>query len=479
MKIWPVGKRIVMAVVVLLSLLVLVGGMAWSSLLKIQHFSDDRMRDDAIPGIVDMSNISTFSLRAYIRTLAAGNAADERGRNESLAAIDESAAKVNEAMTKYESSIHSDEDRANFEVLKTAETAYRAARSDYVALLKAGKQAEADAFLPAKLDPVWKPYRDQIAKMQTWNQDDATQATNDLSTVAHRGTASAVIITAIGLVVGILTGWVIIRSIKRSLLLIATTLNEASEQVASAAGQVSASSQALADGASRQAASLEETAASIEEISSMTQRNAGSAENVRSISTETSQATEASSAQMDAMVGAMNAIKQSSDNIAKIIKTIDEIAFQTNILALNAAVEAARAGEAGAGFAVVADEVRALAQRAANAAKETAEKIDDSIAKSTDGVAISGRVAEGLRQITEKTRQVDALVVEIAVASKEQSQGLGQVSTAVSEMDKVTQGNAGTAEETAAAAEELNAQSASLLESVGALLVLAGAKKKE
>ena len=168
----------------------------------------------------------------------------------------------------------------------------------------------------------------------------------------------------------------------------------------------------------------------------------------------------------------MDAIKTSSDDIAKIIKTIDEIAFQTNLLALNAAVEAARAGESGAGFAVVADEVRSLAQRAAAAAKETATKIEDSVQKSAHGVAISGKVAQSLQEIVGKARQVDELAGEVASASKEQTQGITQINTAVSQMDKVTQSNAANAEESAAAAEELNAQAESMKDAVNELLRL-------
>jgi len=175
---------------------------------------------------------------------------------------------------------------------------------------------------------------------------------------------------------------------------------------------------------------------------------------------------------MREMSEAMGAIKTSSDNIAKIIKTIDEIAFQTNILALNAAVEAARAGEAGMGFAVVADEVRNLAQRSAKAAKETAEKIEDSIRKSEHGVEISARVGDSLQEILAKARQVDDLVAEIAIASKEQSQGITQVNTAVAQMDKVTQSNAANAEETASASEQLNAQAAGLKEAITELNAL-------
>jgi len=178
------------------------------------------------------------------------------------------------------------------------------------------------------------------------------------------------------------------------------------------------------------------------------------------------------------MKSAMDAIKESSANIAKIVKTIDEIAFQTNILALNAAVEAARAGEAGAGFAVVAEEVRSLAQRSASAAKETAALIDESVVRSGRGVDISGQVAQSFAHILDKARQVDTLVGEIATASNEQHQGIGQVTTAVSQMDKVTQSNASGAEESAAASEELSAQAQVLHDTVRQLERLVGASRQ-
>ncbi len=275
---------------------------------------------------------------------------------------------------------------------------------------------------------------------------------------------------SVALVVGSLAlAYAFSRSLARPLAQIASSLDDASLQVTSAATQVSASSQTLADGSSEQAASLEETSSSIEELTSMTRRNADSAVTAKNLASETRAAAEKGNEDMAAMGQAMDAIKSSSSDIAKIIKTIDEIAFQTNILALNAAVEAARAGEAGAGFAVVAEEVRALAQRSATAAKETAVKIEDSIAKSEHGGAVSTKVAESLGAIVEKARRVDEIVGEIATASHEQTQGITQINSAVGQMDKVTQSNAANAEETAAAAEELNAQSASMKQTVADL----------
>jgi methyl-accepting chemotaxis protein len=233
-------------------------------------------------------------------------------------------------------------------------------------------------------------------------------------------------------------------------------------------------SRSLAAGANRQATSLEETSASLEEMAGVTRRNASNAQTAKDLGDQTRASAEAGASDMQGMTQAMDAIKGSSDNISKIIKTIDEIAFQTNILALNAAVEAARAGEAGMGFAVVADEVRNLAQRSAQAARETAEKIADSIRKSQQGVQFSGQIAGRLQEIVAKARQVDGLLGDIATASREQSEGVGQINAAVTQMDHITQSNAARAEENASTAAELNAQANALRDTLGELIALAG-----
>jgi methyl-accepting chemotaxis protein len=288
------------------------------------------------------------------------------------------------------------------------------------------------------------------------------------------GTASNVLIG--GLVVALLLGCAITvfltRSITQPIRHVAEQLSEGADQTVSAAGQVSSASQSLAEGASEQAASLEETSSSLEEISSMTKRNTANAEKVNELARQARAAADTGASDMQAMAAAMTDIKTSGDDIAKIIRTIDEIAFQTNILALNAAVEAARAGEAGMGFAVVADEVRNLAQRAAASAKETAAKIENSVSKTAHGVQLTERVAKSLQEIVGKARQVDELAAEVASASKEQTQGIEQVNLAVSQVDKVTQSNAAGAEESASAAEELNAQAESLKGAVADLLKL-------
>ena len=244
------------------------------------------------------------------------------------------------------------------------------------------------------------------------------------------------------------------------------SLESSAAQTATASGQLSSVSQALAAGCSEQGSSVVQTSAALEEMSTMIRSTADNASRAKDLANQARTAAETGSRTMVAMNEAMTAIEVSSAEVAKIVKNIDEIAFQTNILALNAAVEAARAGEAGAGFAVVADEVRSLAQRSAAAARETAAKIETAIANSRHGSASCSRVGESLGEIAEKVTAADSLVAEIATAAREQTHGIKQIGMAMTQMDGVTRGNAARAEESSSAATELNSQAHLMQESV-------------
>ena len=240
-------------------------------------------------------------------------------------------------------------------------------------------------------------------------------------------------------------------------------VSSAAEQVNSAANEINSGSQSLAQGASEQASSLEEVSSSLQEMSSMIKQNAANAKEARSLTEAARLSADKGVMSMQQLSEAVNRIKQSSDATAKIVKTIDEIAFQTNLLALNAAVEAARAGDAGKGFAVVAEEVRNLAMRSAEAAKNTAELIEQSVKNAEGGVAINTEVLTNLEEINKQVNQVTEVMAEIAAASDQQAQGVEQINAAIGQMNQVTQQTAANSEESAAAAEQLSGQSEELL----------------
>jgi len=475
MKNWTIARRIIVGGATIIILLIVVAVTAIVSLRQIAKEAIS-IKDDSMPGLSESGAMNTLLAEGFIRVILAGQAPNAEERENFLKQLDTLVAESNEAFEAYTKRITDPEDRENIRVLSEKRATFRKVRGDYIELIRGGKDSAADKLLHEALVPAQMEYSKIGEVLRRYNVSAGEKSVAGIvtSTTTTVWTVSAV--SAIVLLIGLLFGYVIIRGLNKTLRALGQMLGSGAEQVTSAATQVASSSQTLAQGASEQAASLEETSSSLEEMSGMTNRNAENAGKANELARQARQAADTGASDMQAMSVAMNDIKVSSDGIAKIIKTIDEIAFQTNILALNAAVEAARAGEAGMGFAVVAEEVRNLAQRSAQAARETADKIEGAITKTGQGVQITEKVAKSLAEIVDKARQVDQLVAEVCTASREQSQGVQQIASAVTQMDKVVQSNAASAEESASAAEELNAQSFALREAVDDLLGLVGAR---
>ncbi len=475
MKNWTIGKRITAGFGSVILITLLLGFFAYARLTAIREHSGRIARETspAIEACAFIAKSVEENLRLAFTHIGSGDRKDME--------------EIEADMKK-----RSDEISKNYETLDAFATTQqgkdmlekvKAKRSEYVKLRggvltisrqNASNKAESYSVARTQLAPAAASYIAELDALVTYCKAESAAANEAIESAVHSSLMGIVIALGTALVLGAGLAFAIVRSTGRLLNQTAEKLNQGASQVALASGQVSGFSQSLAEGASEQAASLEETSASLEEMSSMTQRNAENAQKANDLAREARAAAERGADDMRAMSRAMDTIKASSDDIAKIIKTIDEIAFQTNILALNAAVEAARAGEAGMGFAVVADEVRSLAQRSAQAAKETSVKIEGAISNSSQGVEINAKVAHTLNDIVAKARQVDELAAEVAGGCREQTQGITQINTAVGQMDKVTQSNAADAEESAAAAEELNAQAESMKDAVSDLLRLVG-----
>ena len=276
--------------------------------------------------------------------------------------------------------------------------------------------------------------------------------------------------TLFGVAMGVTFGILMSVAVTRHIVEVARHMWDETSNVAAAASQVAISSRDLAAASSQQAASVEETSASLLEVNTIVKNNADHAREARAISHENRQTSDRSATEIADLQSAMQEMAAANANIAKIVQSIDEIAFQTNILALNAAVEAARAGEAGAGFAVVADEVRNLAQRSAVASRETGAKIDDVVSKSKRGVEIATRVESSLRKIIEDNRRVDGIIDQIAEASVEQAKGLDLAVHAMERIEQLTQSNTASAEQTATAAQQLDGETRMLRQELSGLM---------
>jgi methyl-accepting chemotaxis protein/methyl-accepting chemotaxis protein-1 (serine sensor receptor) len=362
-------------------------------------------------------------------------------------------------------------DQAQATALRQRFDEWKTLHVQIVALSDAGRLADALETLNQKATPLFRSAEDSaqaIANQMFTATSDAT-----LSLAGSQSRTLTIVVIFIALAVAVLAAF-LVHAINNSLRDMSRELGEGGQLVVEASAQMSASAQSMSQGATEQAASLEETSASMEEIAAMTRTNADNSQQAAALMGEAAKVLDQSNQSLADMVGAMDSIKESSNRVSKIIKTIDEIAFQTNILALNAAVEAARAGEAGMGFAVVADEVRNLAQRSAQAARDTTSLIEGAIASSSDGSQRVAQAAESFAAITQRVTEVKRLVDSVSVASGQQAHGIEQVLQGIRQMEKVTQTTAATAEESAAASEQLSAQAGLTMQLVERLESMVG-----
>jgi methyl-accepting chemotaxis protein len=477
MKRWTIARRLVAAFAAIIALSLVFGLFALNNVSSTRS-GTAQMATNRYPGTIALYEIQSQLTRNYGRVTAFLVAPTDQ-RTKFAADIASANQDIDGTFRKYDATITTTDERSLFDALKVHREDFDKAVLDIIETCTAGHYDAAVAKVPAELSPIFDRIMDEdINRLVQLNRSKAEETLTDINDSAANGVKG--VIVGVILVIGsvAIIGWFLVGGITRSLTHLATGMNEGANQVSAAANQVSEGSQTLAEGASEQAASLEETSSSMEQMSSMTRRNSENALQANDIAKQTRTTADKGAADMAEMSVAMEAIKVSSDDIAKIIKTIDEIAFQTNILALNAAVEAARAGEAGMGFAVVADEVRNLAQRSAQAAQETASKIEGAITKSGQGVDICSKVSKTLNEIVVKARRMDELVAEVAAASREQTEGISQINSAIGQMDKVTQNNSASAEKSAVAARELNSQAEKMKVSIDSLLSLVGARSR-
>jgi len=477
MKTMTVGRKISLACAVLAGFTMLMGAVG---MFSVRSMNSDlrKLVEGPLPGIYSFALMEGYGKdmkTVMLAHIATDSPAQKATLENTVADLE---AKFQAEMRNYEKTIQTPKGRAQFEKLGPSQAKFMRQWNAILPLSRDRKFAEALELWNGETAAVLRERADVFAEMLNFRKESADEQAG--AALARGASAQFWSILVLLFSVGVGTGLaiVLVRGINGVLTRAVTELSEGAEQVASASGQVSGSSQSLAQGASEQAASLQETSASSEQLASMTRKNAENSQQAAVVMTTVSGRVTDANQTLAGMLKSMQEIGESSNKISRIIKVIDEIAFQTNILALNAAVEAARAGEAGMGFAVVAEEVRNLAQRSAQAAKDTALLIEDSIQKSGEGSRRLGEVAASIQGITEGATQVRTLVDEVDASSREQAKGIGQISKAIAEMDTVTQQTAANAEESASASEQLNAQSQALMTVVEQLRTLVGGETR-
>jgi methyl-accepting chemotaxis protein/methyl-accepting chemotaxis protein-1 (serine sensor receptor) len=472
---FTIGKKLGLSVGALLALALSMGFAAWSAIGRVNAELDVALNKTAV----------TLDLTQAIGKRAQETVSDSRGAALAYATGDAQGAALNlkklqGAYTRLDEMIRDDmpllssEDKKHMDVIVQALAQVKPLQSRYLELSKDLKPAEAQSLMSGQLVPLLTTVEAEDLTTVKSIRAALAQAVTEAGSIKSISRWIVAVVLGLALSMGLLA-LAVVRGISRTLAESASELLEGADQITSAASQVSTSSQSLAEGSSHLASSIEQTSASTEQINSMSRQNAGNSRSMATLADHSQNAYKRANNHLEEMVLSMGQINEASSKISKIIKVIDEIAFQTNILALNAAVEAARAGEAGMGFAVVADEVRSLAQRSAQAARDTAQLIQDSIFTSQAGKTKVDQVVTAIREMTGDSDQIKSMADDLNLSSEEQSRGLDQIASAVHQMERVTQSTAASAEESAAAAEQLNAQSEALRDVVARLNSMVGA----
>ena len=451
-----VGKKLTLIGALLIGLTIVLGAVTLIGLGGYDRVVNS-LANDSLAGVSACSKVEAkfLELRGDMwRHISADDSKDKDRMDQEILRLK---GEVASGMKEIQASIFSDEERQINRKIDPALSRYYELWENAGALSRAGKNKDAyHKFVEGSV--IVGEVNTAISDETEYNRRNGARFSAEAAATGGRLKGLTWLVLILSVVLGSGALFLVVRSLTRVLRQTVSELLEGAGQVANASAQVASSSQALAQGSSEQAASLEETSASSEEITSMTRKNAENSATAATLMMDVDHRVTDGNQTLEEMMQSMQEITGSSDKISKIIKVIDEIAFQTNILALNAAVEAARAGEAGMGFAVVADEVRSLAQRSAQAARDTAALIEESITKSNEGGTRLQRVAAVIRAITESTVKVKTLVDEVNLGSQEQARGIEQISKAIAQMDQVTQNTAASAEEGASASEELSAQ---------------------
>ena len=480
MKKFTIAKRIIIGFVLGILITLGLGLEMYLNLGRIAKITEtsNTLNQNSVAAIGYIQQIGTQVREFYSLTLKHRLTQDPALAASTLGMIRGGLENLNALTEKYEKTITSAHDKELLTAIKDARAPYASASVNVITSDPADVKGIMKV-VDQELGPAYEKYITAINAAVEGQKMHTEESGTQIMSAVGRGRFAILAGLSIAVVISVLVSTLIVVGVRKTLSSVALDLGENSEKVHEVMDLINHSSSALARDTSRQAASLEETAASLEEMFTMTTGNSESALQAKELATTARTLAEHGAQDMSNMAVAMEATQAGGKEVAKIIKTIHEIAFQTNILALNAAVEAARAGDAGLGFAVVADEVRNLAQRSAAAARETEDKIQGAITKNAQSVEMSTKVSEVFDQILTNVRQLDEIAAKVSVASGEQSKGIEEIKRAVTEIEQVTMANSTNAEQGASAAEMLNSQVDSMNESLLKLQKLVGQVRNE